>query len=312
MGHLKIAYYVITLLIGINALSFAIYKFRSIGDNRLKYFILFFGSFTIIAVLNLISTYLKTNILFSGGTAYSFLRYIENPVSLILLMYSMSLFVHSLVPLNNQEKRNLYAGILAISLLLINYSLSLFFPYSGVNDFRILFKDIIFILVVFYCSILLLKEYKNIDDLKEREFTRKFALLFAFFIPGIITDTFFLEVINFKTFPIIYCLTGIMFSVHFFKSLDTNINKNNSVAIIENPELSFPVETLKITYSLSAREIEVAELLIKGISYIGISEKLFISVNTVKTHLRKTYQKLNVKNRLELAELIKKIQNSSK
>jgi len=228
-----------------------------------------------------------------------------------LLMFTMPLFIHSLIPLNNPQKRNIFVGILAISLLLANYSLSLFFPHSWFNDLRIYFKDFIFISIVFYCSFLLLTEYKNIVDINEKEFIRKFAYLFTFFIPGIISDTFFLEIVGFKTFPVIYSLTGIMFSFHFYKIIKTVNHKSNSPLIVSSTEFLFPAETLKSEFLLSTREIEVAELIIKGISYIEISEKLFISVNTVKTHLRKTYQKLDVKNRLELAELIKKIQSSS-
>lgn len=50
---------------------------------------------------------------------------------------------------------------------------------------------------------------------------------------------------------------------------------------------------------LTPKEKEVLELLAKGFLYKEISEKLNISLNTVKQHIHKTYLKLHVCNRTE-------------
>ncbi|MGG1661299.1 response regulator transcription factor [Brevibacillus sp. NRS-1366] len=52
---------------------------------------------------------------------------------------------------------------------------------------------------------------------------------------------------------------------------------------------------------LSEREMEISELVIKGRTNEQISEELWISVNTVKKHLRNIYEKLDVNNRTSLA-----------
>ncbi|WP_026678737.1 helix-turn-helix domain-containing protein [Fictibacillus gelatini] len=61
---------------------------------------------------------------------------------------------------------------------------------------------------------------------------------------------------------------------------------------------------------LSKREKEVLELVQKGLSNEEVSQQLFISINTVKTHLLNIYKKLNVSNRTELCYKIN--QNHSK
>lgn len=50
---------------------------------------------------------------------------------------------------------------------------------------------------------------------------------------------------------------------------------------------------------LSLREKEVLEWLSKGYSYKEIASKLFISVETVRTHIRNIYEKLHACNRAE-------------
>jgi DNA-binding NarL/FixJ family response regulator len=48
---------------------------------------------------------------------------------------------------------------------------------------------------------------------------------------------------------------------------------------------------------LSGREKEVLQWLSKGFSYKGIAEKLFISIETVRTHIRNIYEKLHAENK---------------
>jgi DNA-binding NarL/FixJ family response regulator len=52
---------------------------------------------------------------------------------------------------------------------------------------------------------------------------------------------------------------------------------------------------------LSAREREIAVLVAKGMTNQEIAAATFVSVNTVKTHLRRIYQQLGISSRKELA-----------
>jgi DNA-binding NarL/FixJ family response regulator len=55
---------------------------------------------------------------------------------------------------------------------------------------------------------------------------------------------------------------------------------------------------------LSSRQLEVLEELALGRSNDEIARNLFISTNTVKFHLRAIYERLDVRNRVEAAQLI--------
>lgn len=59
---------------------------------------------------------------------------------------------------------------------------------------------------------------------------------------------------------------------------------------------------------ISKREHEVLELMSQGLSNQEIGEKLFISLNTVKTHSANLYVKLDVKRRTQAVQRAKELQ----
>jgi len=75
-----------------------------------------------------------------------------------------------------------------------------------------------------------------------------------------------------------------------------NITKNGKSENIEN----------NILDNLTNSEKKVAQLLKNGYTNKSISEELEISINTVKTHIKHIYEKLNVKDRLSFASLFTK------
>lgn len=62
-------------------------------------------------------------------------------------------------------------------------------------------------------------------------------------------------------------------------------------------------ENLIIEYSLTSREIDVAECIFHGMSTRQIAEKLFISPNTVNNHKRHLFNKLNINRTGELISI---------
>lgn len=59
------------------------------------------------------------------------------------------------------------------------------------------------------------------------------------------------------------------------------------------------IEYVDAKENLSDRENQVLHWLSKGFSYKEIAEKLFISVETVRTHIRNIYEKLHVGNKMQ-------------
>ncbi len=59
-------------------------------------------------------------------------------------------------------------------------------------------------------------------------------------------------------------------------------------------------------YDLTEREIEVLILISEGLSNVQIAEKIFVSTNTIKFHIKNIYIKLDVKNRVEALNKLQK------
>ncbi|MER3488256.1 MAG: hypothetical protein C4307_05855 [Chloroflexota bacterium] len=59
-------------------------------------------------------------------------------------------------------------------------------------------------------------------------------------------------------------------------------------------------ETLIIKPKLTKREEEILNLIVQGYRNKPIADKLFISENTVKNHIRNIFRKLGINNRLNL------------
>lgn len=56
--------------------------------------------------------------------------------------------------------------------------------------------------------------------------------------------------------------------------------------------------------ALTSTEVEVAKVVAEGVTNKETAERLFMSVPTVKTHLRHVYAKLGVENRSQLTMLV--------
>jgi DNA-binding CsgD family transcriptional regulator len=58
---------------------------------------------------------------------------------------------------------------------------------------------------------------------------------------------------------------------------------------------------------ISKREFEVLELIAEGLSNNEIAERLFVSLNTIKTHSSKLFEKLDVNRRTQAVETAKRL-----
>lgn len=59
--------------------------------------------------------------------------------------------------------------------------------------------------------------------------------------------------------------------------------------------------------NLSKREMEVLQLMADGLSNQEIAERLFVSLNTIKTHSAQIFEKMEVKRRTQAVDMAKRL-----
>jgi DNA-binding CsgD family transcriptional regulator len=76
-------------------------------------------------------------------------------------------------------------------------------------------------------------------------------------------------------------------------------------SLAEEPDKNIPFDEFCKKYEVSPRESDVIREICNGLSNKEISDKLFISLQTVKDHTHHIYIKTNVKSRVQLINLVK-------
>lgn len=80
-------------------------------------------------------------------------------------------------------------------------------------------------------------------------------------------------------------------------SLEIAISNHAAAINKKMPALNLQKINRHLLSTLSEREFEIVQLIYEGITNNQVAEKLFVSVNTVKTHLKNIYLKLDANSR---------------
>lgn len=133
------------------------------------------------------------------------------------------------------------------------------------------------------------------------------ANLFGVFAGGLIGVQILAKMDNAYLISAVFSVSIIFISLMLMHLLNQVVEKDLGSKISSLSETPLEKNPLALqlpqTELLSKRETEVAELLIQGYTNKQIADMLNISENTVKTHTKKIYSKLNVSNKRELLQL---------
>lgn len=106
---------------------------------------------------------------------------------------------------------------------------------------------------------------------------------------------------------IFFLLFGIWLANKITKPKEKTIIVEKEVRILSNEDFILNENELQLR-KISKRELEVLTLMAEGLSNNEIADRLFVSLNTVKTHSAKLFEKLEVKRRTQAIETAKKLQ----
>jgi len=103
---------------------------------------------------------------------------------------------------------------------------------------------------------------------------------------------------------ILFTILGIWAGLKLTRKKEVTVIKEVIVAAPDNFVLN--ENNLKLL-NISKREHEVLTLMARGLSNQEVADKLFVSLNTVKTHSSKLFEKLNVQRRTQAVQEAKKL-----
>ena len=230
---------------------------------------------------------------------------------LILAMYMFLRLCTEMV------KRNLSTGF---NLIYFSLQFLIFLAYGlilvmisrfGENRFDLIKQVIqitysaLFAINSFVALALLFFHQRRFIDIKERKSIQTFGLLYLAIVTVLLVMTNLSHLSPWlEGFFLFFLFASHLIPIFF---LNINIDKYyiEPVVVID---FNKSVQDFASKFGISGREKEVIELICKGQSNQDISDSLFISLQTVKDHIHRIYLKTDVKNRVQLANLIRKFQ----
>jgi DNA-binding CsgD family transcriptional regulator len=302
MKHLLFLYFFSALSIGLVSYGLLALAYIKSKERQIIDFGYFYTSFTLIVVSYIFLYYFDSS---RAGDAV-FFRYVdffESRVAQYFLMHALPVFAHSLSQAGNRRSKNRWIGISALLLFILNMALDLYVKNELYSDIMSIVKHGILVGIMVYTIVIFKKRATGLAPGKEKTALKRFYGISLGFLPGVIFDSFFNMVSPFRFFPILYSGFGLLAACYFSSQLF-----EKSEAVVEDKskrdsDSRHAIEMFIKTHGFSAREIEIVDLIVKGKSNQEIADTLFISLNTVKTHIRNIYQKAEVKRRFEFISL---------
>jgi DNA-binding CsgD family transcriptional regulator len=307
MNHFLFLYLCIVFSIGIFMLSYIAVVALKTRDRLIIAFLCFFVSFTVFIMTDAIDLYLFTNVPGIDFDVRIALYYIK-AFTFFLLMFFITFLAHNSMDVRNQKARNALCGIFAVcGFLTCIFSLRIdkentrFDSLTFIDKLGMDLSSLLFLCVMIYTIVITIMNYSSVKAGTRKRLLRQILVSTILFVPGVILDTIRPGVSQFVFYPILHCILGIIMIVYI---------RN----VLFNPFRLFgegqPGDEVLKRYLITNREKEVLLLVAEGKSNKQIGKKLFISLNTVKTHIKNIFIKLNIENRFELITLIKSIMQS--
>lgn len=252
---------------------------------------------TIISMYNIMSSVLDSSV-FEGKTAGYIALFFSIVIIVLVCLSIYSIIEHLLLDYNGKHRHlfmNATVGILIIAIIS-----SIFLTIVTSQEKNIYYLDLTanlvyptLLLILGIAGIISLFFYKSI-----KRSTKKYIFTILTIIPFYIIDICLLRDVSVQTVSIPFLVFITIMSNEFLKSV---IGKSDN----GKPETTF-LEFID-KYDITERESEVLALAAKGIANKEISQRLFVSVHTVKSHMQRLFSKLNIRTRYELMNMMKDV-----
>jgi DNA-binding CsgD family transcriptional regulator len=316
MSALPLTLYVFLFGIGLLTIALAFFQYRKYHQRFYLYFLYYLIANFIFGFLNFFGRFITKNIL----SEHDISSYTRNVIDLLLHglalpfciigLYFFIIFVREMIGLKKSKllmNSLILLGITLVILLTLDYVDYLHSSGGRISDFvriSLTVVNTIFILANYFAISQVFLYQKELSNKEKREALYCFAVLVIFLdsVYFLFLYTIFAAQLYHYIVPSVLFLSPLIQLVFIKKFL----NK----FYISHPLLYEPKKNLSVvykTFKITEREKEIIELICQGKSNREIEETLHISLQTVKNYIYNIFQKLNVRNRVELSNLISQL-----
>ncbi len=302
MEHFIIFYHGLALFIGVAAITISVlahFKYRLLF---LKGYIVFLTAMFVLVLEQSFTAYQQINQV-DNALFNNIIKYFSW-LSSILLTYITPFVFHKLVKKEAWIIRKKYFQAVTVFCILM----AAIYLISK-NHLAMTLANSLLFLSILYSILLVIKNTKHIKNQELSKILKGISVFCIILYPFMYLDTkteqiFFLDkyfpygLLSVPTFYLAWNIITLYLVTRYIQQKKLLSDESKSQSKQEQ------LEKLCSLYHITKREKEVIELIINGYTYNSISEALHISLSTVKTHIRNIYSKTEVKNKIELINLI--------
>lgn len=297
MKDIYLLFCIISLFAGVSSISISCFIYNSNKKKALKLFIALSLSFFAIQNSVTLGLYSKYVIQVSSFIPflYKLLDFVGTSFSSLLGLF----FINYLFGLDiTNIKKKIFISIFALQFT----GIAIYYLF----DTHYIFKFIIhasIVAVIVYELYIGLKNYKQVVNKDLKQAIKSFILITIIFLPFIIIESYkpYIQLIKNIELLKIAALPSYFLTINIFNLIFV-LKYFNTPSFIANNKLT---DYFKQKYDITEKQSEIIELIIEGLTYKQIAEKLFISPKTVDNHIQNIYKKLNVNSKMQLSHFIR-------
>jgi len=307
MKHFIFFFHILSFLVGFTGIILSVLTYVKYRISIIKSYTIFIIALTIIVLGQAITSYNMINIVQSSSL--NTILNISSYVGVGFIIYFLPLFAYEFVKKKWTSRKKVF---FQVAMLLPIFSLIIYYITPYKNLMNILSSSILF-LVIFYALVFMCLNYKDIKTKYKKRVLKIFLTITILFLPymyldarseqiPILSKLFPYGLLSLPIFYMLWNLLSMYFAVKYFKYViyeSNDLNSQKDIEEVQNKQTEFFEK-----FNITNREKEIILLLIKGDSYNQLAEELSISLTTVKTHVHNIYRKAEVKNKIQLINLI--------
>lgn len=297
MKDIYLLFCIISLFVGVSSISISCFIYNGNKKKVLKLFIALNLSF--FAIQNSISLGLYSKYAAQVNPFIPFLYKFLDLIGTSFSSLSGVFFTNYLFGLKiTNLKKKIFISIFTVQFI----GIAIYYLFKTYYIFTFIIRASIATVIVYELYVGL-KNYKQVVNKDLKQAIKSFILITIIFLPFLMLESYkpYIQLIKNIELLKMVALPSYFLTLNIFNLIFV-LKYFNTPSFISNNKLT---DYFKQKYDITEKQSEIIELIIEGLTYKQISEKLFISPKTVDNHVQNIYKKLKVNSKMQLLHFVR-------